>query len=34
MAREITPREAIEQNLVHVTGDPALFDRFAEMFRI
>jgi DNA-binding HxlR family transcriptional regulator len=34
MAQEIAPREAIEQNIVHVTGDVNLFDRFAQMFRI
>jgi DNA-binding MarR family transcriptional regulator len=34
MAREITPREAISRNLVHLTGDAALFDLFAQMFRI
>jgi DNA-binding HxlR family transcriptional regulator len=34
MAREISPREAIERKLVHVTGDPALLDRFVSMFAI
>jgi hypothetical protein len=34
MAHEIAPREAVEQGLVHITGDPALFDRFADTFAI
>jgi hypothetical protein len=34
MAREIMASEALAQGLVHITGDPALFDRFAQMFRI
>lgn len=34
MAREIMASDALAQGLVHITGDPALFDRFAEMFRI
>jgi hypothetical protein len=34
MAREITPQEAIDQKVVHLTGDPKLFERFAELFRI
>jgi DNA-binding HxlR family transcriptional regulator len=34
MAREIGPREALAQGLAQITGDPALFDRFAEMFAI
>ncbi len=34
MARDITPREALAQGLVRITGDPALFDRFGELFRI
>lgn len=34
MANEIPPREALANKSVHVTGDPALFDRFAEIFRI
>jgi DNA-binding HxlR family transcriptional regulator len=33
MANEITPREAIERGLAKA-NDPALFDRFAELFRI
>lgn len=34
MAREITPQEAIDQNLVHLTGDRKLFERFVDLFRI
>jgi DNA-binding HxlR family transcriptional regulator len=34
MAHEIAPNEAIAQGLVRITGDPSLFDRFAEMFVI
>ncbi|HKU67368.1 MAG TPA: helix-turn-helix domain-containing protein [Candidatus Baltobacteraceae bacterium] len=34
MAREVTPKEALAQDLVRVTGDPALFDLFAQIFRI
>lgn len=34
MAQEISPRDAIKDGIVHVTGDVKLFDRFTEMFRI
>ncbi len=34
MAREVTPREAIANKSVRITGDPNLFDRFAELFKI
>lgn len=34
MAREITPKEAIDRNVVQLMGDPKLFERFAELFRI
>jgi DNA-binding HxlR family transcriptional regulator len=34
MAGELSPREAIENGTVHLTGDPALLTRFAQIFRI
>lgn len=34
LAGEITAAEAIESGMMHLTGDPALLTRFAEMFRI
>ncbi len=34
MTGEVRPRDAVTNKSVHITGDPALFDRFAEMFRI
>ncbi|HEY6326365.1 MAG TPA: helix-turn-helix domain-containing protein [Candidatus Cybelea sp.] len=34
MAGEMTPKEAIENGVVRVSGKRRLFDRFAEMFRI
>jgi DNA-binding HxlR family transcriptional regulator len=34
LAREISPRDAIEQRLVRITGDSKLLDRFVQMFRI
>jgi DNA-binding HxlR family transcriptional regulator/putative sterol carrier protein len=34
MAGELTPAQAVEQGQVRLSGDPALFDRFAQMFRI
>lgn len=34
MAGEITPKEALAQNLVSITGNPELFDRFPEVFKI
>ncbi|HEY9181329.1 MAG TPA: helix-turn-helix domain-containing protein [Candidatus Baltobacteraceae bacterium] len=34
MADELSPREAIANNVVRVTGNLGLFDRFAEMFKI
>lgn len=34
MAGEITPSDAIANGTVHVTGDPELLARFAEIFRI
>jgi DNA-binding HxlR family transcriptional regulator len=34
MAREITPSEAISRNLVHLRGDPSLFERFTQLFQI
>jgi DNA-binding HxlR family transcriptional regulator len=34
MAGELTPAEAIASGGVKLTGDPALLDRFAELFRI
>ncbi|SHN47343.1 winged helix-turn-helix transcriptional regulator [Cryptosporangium aurantiacum] len=34
MAREVTPKEAIADGSVAVTGDPALLDRFVELFAI
>jgi DNA-binding HxlR family transcriptional regulator len=33
-AGEITPAQAVESGLVHVNGDPALLDRFVELFHI
>ena len=34
MANEISPAEAIKKRLVRIHGDPKLFDRFVQMFRI
>jgi DNA-binding HxlR family transcriptional regulator len=34
MTGEMTPEEAIGNGSVHLTGDPELLSRFAEMFRI
>jgi len=34
MAGELSPARAIENGTVHVTGDPELLTRFAEIFRI
>ena len=34
MAGEISPAEAIESGAVHLTGDPTLLARFAEVFHI
>jgi len=34
MAGEVSPAAAIENGIVHVTGDRALLTRFAEIFRI
>ena len=34
MAAEITATEAIQTGAVHITGDPALLERFAQIFRI
>lgn len=34
MSGEIAPREAIAGGVVRITGDPALLDRFAQIFRI
>jgi DNA-binding HxlR family transcriptional regulator len=34
MAQEITPEEAIEHQLVRLTGNPALLERFVTVFRI
>ena len=34
MAGEISPAEAIESGAIHVTGDPTLLARFAEVFHI
>jgi DNA-binding HxlR family transcriptional regulator len=34
LAREITPAEAIATGQVRLTGDPALLDRFVELFSI
>jgi DNA-binding HxlR family transcriptional regulator len=34
MAGDVTPEEAIESGRVHLSGDPKLFDRFIEIFRI
>jgi DNA-binding HxlR family transcriptional regulator len=34
IARELTPGEALASGTVRVEGDPALFDRFIELFRI
>lgn len=34
MAGEVTPREAIEQGIVSITGTRALLDAFARIFRI
>ncbi len=34
MTGEISPAQALEKGLVHVTGDPKLLDRFARTFQI
>lgn len=34
MTGETSPREAIANKSVHIIGDPALLDRFAELFKI
>jgi len=34
MAGEIAPRDAICSGVVRITGDPALLDRFTQIFRI
>jgi DNA-binding HxlR family transcriptional regulator len=34
MAGEVTPAQAIRDGIASITGDPALFDRFAQIFRI
>jgi DNA-binding HxlR family transcriptional regulator len=34
MTGELTPTEALRNGSVHITGDPALLTRFAELFRI
>lgn len=34
MTGETSPREAIANKSVHIVGDPVLFDRFAELFKI
>lgn len=34
MAHEISPAEAIKKRLARIHGDPKLFDRFVQMFRI
>lgn len=34
MAGEIGPAEAVENGSVRLTGDPALLERFVEIFRI
>lgn len=34
LAREMTPADALAAGLVQVSGDPTLFDRFAELFKI
>ncbi len=34
LAGEVTPAEAVERGLVRIDGDPALLDRFVELFRI
>jgi DNA-binding HxlR family transcriptional regulator len=34
LAREITPEEAVDRELVRLTGNPALFERFVAIFRI
>jgi DNA-binding HxlR family transcriptional regulator len=34
LAGEITPAEAIDRGIVRIAGDPALLDRFVEIFRI
>lgn len=33
-AGDVTPRQAIDSGILRVTGDPALLDRFAEVFHI
>jgi DNA-binding HxlR family transcriptional regulator len=34
MSGGLSPRDAIDSGAVHLTGDPALLDRFVEVFRI
>ena len=34
MAGEVTPKEALDRGICAITGKRALFDRFAQMFRI
>src|SRR5437762_1401936 len=34
MSGALSPRHAIHSGIVHLTGDPALLDRFVEVFRI
>jgi len=34
MSGALSPRHAIDSGSVHLTGDPALLDRFVEVFRI
>jgi hypothetical protein len=34
MAGELSPAAAIESGTVHLTGNPELLTRFAEIFRI
>jgi DNA-binding HxlR family transcriptional regulator len=34
LARDITPKQALDRRLVGLSGDPALFERFVEIFRI
>lgn len=34
IAREITPKEALEKKIVRIHGDPALLDRFVTLFQI
>lgn len=34
MAGEMTAQEAIDHGVAHITGDPKLFERFGELFRL